>query len=110
MRKAESAARGVGRTMKQSADVTEAEESVESLQAQQAQLEQELQAETTAAQAKSDPLTETFEIVSLRPKKADIAVRRPPSPGSRNGKTAAARRNRPGNNVRRAGFKSRVRP
>ncbi len=75
VRKAQSAARGVGRTMKQSADVTEAEESVESLQAQQAQLEQELQAETTAAQAKSDPLTETFEIVSLRPKKADIAVR-----------------------------------
>ena len=70
----QSAARGVGRTMEQSADVTEAEESVDSLQAQQG-TRQELQAETTAAQAKSDPLTETFEIVSLRPKKADIAVR-----------------------------------
>ncbi len=60
--------------MKQSADVTEAEGSAQLLQAQQAQLEQELQAETTAAQAKSDPLTETFETISLRPKKADIAV------------------------------------
>ncbi|HEY4309039.1 MAG TPA: ATP-binding protein [Pirellulales bacterium] len=75
VRKAQTAARGVGRSMKQSADVTEAEESVESLQAQQAQLEQEVQAETAAAQTKLDPLTETFEVVSLRPKKVDIAVR-----------------------------------
>ena len=74
VRKAQSAARGVGRSMKQSADVTEAEESVEALQAQAAQLAQELEAETAAAQAKIDPLTETLETVSLRPKKSDIDV------------------------------------
>jgi hypothetical protein len=75
VRKAQTAARGVGRSMKQSADVTEAEESVEVLQGQLAQLAKDLEADTAAAQAKTDPLTETLETISIRPKKADIAVR-----------------------------------
>ena len=64
-----------GRSMKQSADVNEAEESVEALQAQAAQLAKDLEADTAAAQSKTDPLTETLETISLRPKKTDIAVR-----------------------------------
>jgi len=75
VRKAQSAARSAGRSMKQSAEVTAAEESADSVRAQQAQLADEVRAATEAIQNKVDPLTETFETISLRPKKADIAVR-----------------------------------
>ena len=73
--KAKTAARDLGRTMKQSSEAGQAEETVEALQAQQAQLAEELRADTVALQTKIDPLTETFETISLRPKKVDIAVR-----------------------------------
>jgi hypothetical protein len=73
--KAKSAARDLGRTMKQSSEAGQAEETVEALQTQQAQLAEELRADTAALQTKIDPLTETFETISLRPKKVDIAVR-----------------------------------
>jgi hypothetical protein len=73
--KAKTAARGVSRTMKQSSDAGQAEESVEVLREQQTRLDEELRAEATALQAKTDPLTESLQTIALRPKKADVSVR-----------------------------------
>ena len=67
--------RGVGRSMKESGDVGRAEESVEAVQQQIAELEAEVKSELAAAAAAADPLTETFEKISLRPKKTNITVR-----------------------------------
>ncbi|HKE00573.1 MAG TPA: DUF87 domain-containing protein [Planctomycetota bacterium] len=73
--KASSAFRGVGRSMRESGDVARAEETVESLRRQQADLEVELQAEVGELEAKGDPLNETLEKAVVRPKKADVSVR-----------------------------------
>ena len=73
--KASTAMRGVGRSMKESGDVGRAEESVEAVQQQIAELEAEVKSELDAAAAAADPLTETFEKISLRPKKTNITVR-----------------------------------
>ena len=73
--KAQTAARGVGRTMKQSADVAQAEESVEALTARRAALEEELRSDIAALQAKTDALSEKLETVTVRPKKVGIAPR-----------------------------------
>jgi hypothetical protein len=74
--RATTAARGAGRTMKQAGDVQRAEESAEAVRQQIQALESELEAELSARSAATDPLTEKLEQVSLRPKKADITVRR----------------------------------
>jgi hypothetical protein len=74
--KATTAARSAGRTMKQAGDVKRAEETEGALQQQIAALEEELQAELAARAASTDPLSEALETVALRPKKADITVRR----------------------------------
>ena len=74
--KATTAARSAGRTMKQAGDVGRAEETVGAIQQQIQDLDDELQRELTAAQAAADPATEKLETLSLRPKKADVTVRR----------------------------------
>jgi hypothetical protein len=74
--RATTAARGAGRAAQQSQDVARAQENVEAVSQQLADLEAELQNEIDALQAATDPLSETLETVSLRPKKADISVRR----------------------------------
>lgn len=70
--RATTAARGVGRTIKESQDVRRAEESVEAVQQQIGALEAELQAETAALEAKlaSGPFT----TLSVAPKKTGITV------------------------------------
>ena len=73
--RAATAARGVGRSMKESSDVTRAEENVGSLQQQQADLEAQLKSETDALETRLDPTTEQLETLALRPKKTDITIK-----------------------------------
>jgi len=73
--KAATAARGVGRIRKQSQDVTFAEENLESLQQQLADLEAEVKGETDAIAAAVNPATEKLETITIRPKKTNITTR-----------------------------------
>ncbi len=73
--RATTAARGVSRSMKEAGDVTRADETVEAVTQQIADLDADLKAETEAIQTSSDPQTEELEKVSLKPTKANIAVK-----------------------------------
>lgn len=74
--RATSAMRGAGRAAQQSQDVDRAEDNVEAVSQQLADLDAQFQAEVAALEAATDPLTETLETVSIRPNKADITVQR----------------------------------
>jgi len=67
--------RGVGRSMKESQDVDRAEENVASISQKLADLEAEFQSETSELEKSFDPQTEQLEKVSLKPTKANIAVK-----------------------------------
>jgi hypothetical protein len=69
------AAKSVGKTMKESGDVGRAEENIESLQQQLADLETQFKADTDAAAARIDPTTEKLESIAIKPKKTNITVR-----------------------------------
>lgn len=69
------AARSVGKTMKESSDVGRAEENIDSLKQQLAELEQQFEADTQAAAERIDPTTEKLERLTLKPKKTNITVR-----------------------------------
>jgi hypothetical protein len=73
--RATTAARGVSRSMKESSDVGRAQESVEAVTEQIADLDAQLKAETEAIQQAGDPQTEQLETVNLKPTKSDIAVK-----------------------------------
>ena len=73
--KATTAVRGVGRSMKESQDVDRAEENVAAVTQNLSDLEAEFQAETAALERSLDPQTEQLETVSLKPTKANIAVK-----------------------------------
>jgi hypothetical protein len=73
--RATTAARGVGRVLKERQDIGRAEETVEAIRQQLAELEVEFKAEMTALEAKTDPLTERLETVVVKPKKTNISVR-----------------------------------
>jgi hypothetical protein len=73
--RATTAVRGVGRSMKESQDVDRAEENVAALTQKLSDLEAEFQAETAALERSLDPQTEQLETVSLKPTKANIAVK-----------------------------------
>jgi hypothetical protein len=73
--RATTTARGVGRTMRQAGDVARAQENVVALKEQLLDLEGQLQTEIEALIAAADPLTETLEKVTIRPRKSDISVR-----------------------------------
>jgi hypothetical protein len=73
--RATTAARGVGRVLKERQDIGRAEETVEAIRQQLAGLEVEFKAEMTALEAKTDPLTERLETVVVKPKKTHISVR-----------------------------------
>jgi hypothetical protein len=73
--RATTAVRGVGRSMKESEDVGRAEENVAAISQKLEDLEAEFQAETTALERSFDPQTEQLEKVSLKPTKANIAVK-----------------------------------
>ncbi|HET6979473.1 MAG TPA: DUF87 domain-containing protein [Pyrinomonadaceae bacterium] len=73
--RATTAVRGVGRSMKESQDVDRAEDNVAAISQKLADLEAEFQSETAALEKSLDPQTEQLEKVSLKPTKANIAVK-----------------------------------
>ena len=73
--KATTAARGVGRTMKESEDIARAQETVQAINDQRQALEEELKTETATLEAAGDPATETFERISVKPKRANVALK-----------------------------------
>lgn len=73
--KATTVIRGAGRAMKESKDVSQAEDNVAALQQQSAELEAQFKAETEALAAATDPLTEKLERLSVKPTKSNITVK-----------------------------------
>jgi len=73
--RATTAARGAGRAMKEAQDVSRAKESVESLQQELADLDAEFKRESDAVAAQMDPAQQPLEPLSLKPTKANIAVK-----------------------------------
>lgn len=71
---ATSAARGVGRSMNQRGDVNRAEDTVEAVEKQLKDLQSEFEAESAELAARVDPSTEMLDTVTIKPRKADIAV------------------------------------
>jgi hypothetical protein len=74
MRKASTAARSVGRASKEHADVAHAEADAQALRQQIETLNAELESEVARLEAGFDPATIRIESVSVKPRKADIAV------------------------------------
>jgi hypothetical protein len=75
MTRATTAARGMSRSMKEAKDVALAEESVASLEAQLAELQQQMEMEVRQVESGAEALSETLEPIQLRPKRTGIAVR-----------------------------------
>ncbi|HSE29946.1 MAG TPA: hypothetical protein VLA93_00050 [Pyrinomonadaceae bacterium] len=73
--RATTAARGVSRSMKESGDVTRAQETLTAVNQQLLDLDGEFQAEAKALERSIDPQTEQLEKVSLKPKKTNISVK-----------------------------------
>ena len=73
--RATTAARGVGRTLKESQDIGRAKETVEAVQQQIQQLDEELRAETAAAEERFNAASEPLEKLTCKPKRTNIAVR-----------------------------------
>jgi Mg-chelatase subunit ChlI len=73
--RATTAIRGAGRAIKETKDVGQAEENVSALQQQLADLDAQFKMETDTLAAATDPLNEKLETVSLKPTKANIAVK-----------------------------------
>lgn len=72
--KAATAARGVGRSMQQESDVKRAKETVEIYKKQLEEMNAEFEAEVEQVTGQANAMIEELEMVTLRPKKADIAV------------------------------------
>ncbi len=73
--RATTAIRSAGRVMKEAKDVGVAEENVAALQQQLADLEAQFKSESEALAAATDPLHEKFDRISIKPTKANIAVK-----------------------------------
>ena len=73
--RATTAVRGAGRSMKEAEDVNRAEENVEAINQKLLDLDAEFKAETATLERSLDPQTEQLETVSLKPTKANIAVK-----------------------------------
>ena len=74
-RRAGTAARSFGRTMKEGQDVDRAEESLELLQEQYQELEQEFQNEVAELEERFDSQSEELETFELKPRRSDVDVR-----------------------------------
>ncbi len=72
--KVATATRGAGRAAQQAGDVSRAQESLEALQQQQAELEAKLQAEVDALGAAYDAQQESLETVLVKAKSTDVLV------------------------------------
>jgi len=73
--RASGAIRSGMRTAKEKTDVAAASENLDVLHQQKADLEAELNSEIQILEGTTDPQAQKIEIVSQRPKKADVAVR-----------------------------------
>jgi hypothetical protein len=73
--RATTAIRSAGRVMKESQDVGMAQENIAALQQQLADLEAQFKSESESLVAATDPLSEKLESVSIKPTKANIAVK-----------------------------------
>jgi len=72
--RATTAARGVGRTMKESQDMDRAREALAAAQQLKADLEAQAQAEIGELGAALDPLNEPLDIMTLKPKRTELEV------------------------------------
>jgi hypothetical protein len=72
--KATTAARGVGRTMKESQDIERAKEALAAAQQQRTELEAQVQAELQSLGGAWDPASEPLETITLRPKRTELTV------------------------------------
>lgn len=72
--RATTAARGVGRTMKEAGDIARAKETVVARQQELEELDAEFREEVEALEDRFDPMAEELEEVEVRPLKKDIAV------------------------------------
>ncbi|HEX5840752.1 MAG TPA: hypothetical protein VFY26_23140, partial [Anaerolineales bacterium] len=72
--RATGAARRAGRAIEESGDVSRANDTVESVQQQLADLQAQFESESNALAEKVDPLTEVMETVTVKPRKTDIQV------------------------------------
>jgi hypothetical protein len=75
MGRATTAARGVARTMKESADAARAGETVEAVEQQLKDLNSQLETEIAQLTSASDPALEKLDSVPIKPKKKDIRVK-----------------------------------
>jgi hypothetical protein len=73
--RATTAARGVSRSMKEAEDVSRASDNVAAITQKLADLDAEFKAETANLERSLDPQTEELDKVSLKPTKANIAVK-----------------------------------
>ncbi|MBL8216820.1 MAG: hypothetical protein JNK87_39235 [Bryobacterales bacterium] len=73
--KAATAAKGIGRMRKQSQESEFAEQTLQTLREQYAELEEQLKVESEQLLAATNPATEAFSLVTIRPKKTNIAIR-----------------------------------
>jgi hypothetical protein len=73
--RATTAARGVGRSLKESQDIDRAKETVEAIRLQLQQLDDDLRAEVAAIEQRLDAGTAVLEPVPVKPKKANIDVK-----------------------------------
>jgi hypothetical protein len=73
--RATTAARGVGRTMKEAEDIERAKENLVEIEDQQRQLDEELRAETAVIDAGTDAATEKLEPVTIKAKKTNVTVK-----------------------------------
>jgi DNA helicase HerA-like ATPase len=72
---AKTSARDVGRSMKQQEDVKDYRANLEELRKERVALDAEFQSEIAAMDKKNDPLTETFEKLTISAKKSNVLVR-----------------------------------
>jgi hypothetical protein len=73
--RATTAARSAGRVLKERQDVGRARETLEAVAHQRETLEAALAGELAKLEAGGDPLTAPLDVVTIRPKKSDVAVR-----------------------------------
>ncbi len=73
--KAATAAKGIGRMRKQSQESEFATQTLQTLREQYTELEEQLKVESEQLLAATNPATETFTLVTIRPKKTNIAIR-----------------------------------
>ena len=74
--KATTAARGMGRSMRESGDVGRANETLETYKAQLQELEHDIEAEIAGLEAGAAPPTRQFTAIEIRPKKTHVVPER----------------------------------